>query len=460
MKKLLFLLLPVITLSAQVVDTVIRFSDQPFELLYIPEGNELYVNFPGNNYFFVLDCSTFTIKKIISRPTGYPSAAYGVWNWRRNKIYYAFNNSPDSIAVIDNRTDSIIKWINFHSSRSPCYNSKDDKVYAFGGSRGVAVIDCATDSIIKIITQPHPLSGFVLWDSIGNKVYCGSGVFYDKVTVINCVNDSVVAVISTNVFGSIGAVSNFYRRKLYFGSLETNVGAVIDEVADTLIKNYQSIFYDFEIPLIWNSLEDKVYWPNYDTIYVINCQNDSIIKNVELPRFGFNCMCLTTWSNRLYVSTDAGDFNTLYALDCRNDSVISHMRFGKNAISIERNPQNHRIYISDEYDSALYVFKDEIQGIEERKTLDTIRSTLEVYPNPAGSVIRVRVPLSIVGGVSQLRLKIFDVSGELIREIATSADGQTRNDNGREIKMSLKGISPGIYFLQLGTEIKKFLVIK
>jgi hypothetical protein len=54
-------------------------------------------------------------------------------------------------------------------------------------------------------------------------------------------------------------------------------------------------------------------------------------------------------------------------------------------------------------------------------------------------------------------LKIFDVSGELIKEIATPAS-QPRNDS--EIKISLQGINPGIYFLQLGTTIRKFLVIR
>jgi hypothetical protein len=64
MKKLLFFL-PLI-LYAQVIDTVIRFSDEPFELLYISDGNELYVNFRRNNYFSILDCSTYIIKKTIT----------------------------------------------------------------------------------------------------------------------------------------------------------------------------------------------------------------------------------------------------------------------------------------------------------------------------------------------------------------------------------------------------------
>ncbi|MEO0114116.1 MAG: T9SS type A sorting domain-containing protein [candidate division WOR-3 bacterium] len=64
-------------------------------------------------------------------------------------------------------------------------------------------------------------------------------------------------------------------------------------------------------------------------------------------------------------------------------------------------------------------------------------------------MIRVRVPLSVK------EIRIFDVSGKLIRAIATPS---AHTDN--EIKISLKGIKSGIYFLQLGTETKKFLVTR
>jgi hypothetical protein len=50
-------------------------------------------------------------------------------------------------------------------------------------------------------------------------------------------------------------------------------------------------------------------------------------------------------------------------------------------------------------------------------------------------------------------IEIFDVSGKLIREITLMGTGQ-------EIKIPLKGMNPGIYFLQLGKETKKFIVAK
>ena len=93
-----------------------------------------------------------------------------------------------------------------------------------------------------------------------------------------------------------------------------------------------------------------------------------------------------------------------------------------------------------------------VPGIEEENSNVKIKSAklLEVYPNPAKSVLRVRGPLTVK------EIKIFDVSGTLVKvEKVTSAQGHKQ-----EIEISLKGISPGIYFLRIGKETKKFLVVK
>jgi hypothetical protein len=77
---------------------------------------------------------------------------------------------------------------------------------------------------------------------------------------------------------------------------------------------------------------------------------------------------------------------------------------------------------------------------------------LEIYPNPVKGVLRVRGPLSVN------EIKIFDVSGKMIKEIEILRS--TQNNRVNEVKISLKGINPGIYFLRLGKVTKKFLVVR
>jgi YVTN family beta-propeller protein len=451
MKKIILLFLPLL-LNAQVIDTVIRFSDRPAELLYIPQGNKLYINFREHNNIMVLDCSTYQIIKIIQTGGDYTSAAYGIWNWQRNKIYYTFSHAPESVAVIDNQTDSIIKWIDFPAFWPPCYNSTNDKLYVSDGE-SVAVIDCETDSIIKVIPpQPDNLCHFILWDSIGNKVYCGTS-WSDNVMVIDCLTDSVIKAISTGLASPWSAVYNSVRRKLYVGGEFGPGCAVIDAIRDTTIK-FLNIWYCDEIQPIWNSIEDKVYWP-CDSLCIINCANDSIIKFLPYPVFQLG---FASWSNHIYIPCETvigGQWvGILNILDCHNDSLISRFEIGEGTRGIAYNQTNQLVYISFGRDSSLYVIRDEIPGIEERKPIKVEHLTFEIHPNPAKNVLRVRVPLSVQ------EIKIFDVSGKLIKEIATSADWRKRNDGMGEIKISLKGINPGIYFLRLGKETKKFLVVK
>jgi hypothetical protein len=105
-----------------------------------------------------------------------------------------------------------------------------------------------------------------------------------------------------------------------------------------------------------------------------------------------------------------------------------------------------KVYNSIRIWGKFYPFEE----ITELKTYEAISLTPKIYPNPAKGVMRVHGPLSVT------ETKIFDVSGKLVKVLdVTSVQGHKQ-----ELKISLKGISPGIYFLRLGKETKKFLVVK
>jgi hypothetical protein len=87
-------------------------------------------------------------------------------------------------------------------------------------------------------------------------------------------------------------------------------------------------------------------------------------------------------------------------------------------------------------------------GMSEPATFANILE-LSIFPNPARSYLAIRTPLT----ANHSLIKIFDVSGKLVKEIALTGTDQ-------EIKIPLKEINPGIYFIKLGSEVKKFLVVK
>ncbi|MEO0099348.1 MAG: T9SS type A sorting domain-containing protein, partial [candidate division WOR-3 bacterium] len=75
------------------------------------------------------------------------------------------------------------------------------------------------------------------------------------------------------------------------------------------------------------------------------------------------------------------------------------------------------------------------------------RSPLKIYPNPASSVLCVHCPFSVKG------IEIYDVSGKLI-----SVYRSPFSLKEKEVKISLKGIKDGVYFIKIGKEAKKLIV--
>jgi len=88
-------------------------------------------------------------------------------------------------------------------------------------------------------------------------------------------------------------------------------------------------------------------------------------------------------------------------------------------------------------------------AIEQETNRITNLPTLEIYPNPAQSYLNVRLPQT----VNSIPIKIYDVSGNVIKQTEVSQRVNT---------ISLNGINPGVYFIQtrLATSLRKFIITK
>ncbi len=102
---------------------------------------------------------------------------------------------------------------------------------------------------------------------------------------------------------------------------------------------------------------------------------------------------------------------------------------------------------------GLQIYENLLVGIEEKKSSGLAVKELEIYPNPAKAYFTIHLSKTI----DKQQLKIFDVSGKLIN-IAEKVISVQKHK--QEMTISLKGINPGIYFLRLGKETKKFLIVQ
>lgn len=458
--------------QAQVLDTVIKIPCRPDVMLYVPEGNKLYVRamYIGDTSgqsarLCVIDCSTRSLIHVYDMGRDYFEEG-GAFNWRRNKVYFGAAGNHGML-VIDNAVDSIIKMITPLKSHRPAYDSRHDKLYTVSLS-DVSVIDCSTDSVIKVITQPFGLWGFVTWDSVNNCVYAGSPDQY--VAVIDCTTDSVMSVIDAQV--SDPAASCLYpeRSRLYATSFWRGT-AVIDCESRTLIRRLDWIasWTATQLSVTVNPLEDKAYYPimtsdtwdpdtsGYgDTIKVLRGSDDSVVGH--LPAHGQVCgMRYVPWSNRLYVvasyfnRTTRRFSNLLQVFDCRNDSPVGRYAFGVLPMCMELNYRDRVIYVADNVDSSVYVFRDTLVGaISEKPRAPPGRLDLSVHP----SIIELGAPLNLTveadgsapGRVVALRL--FDCSGRLVAQQKVVLD---RPKIAISWSPTETPLAVGIYFIGLET---------
>jgi DNA-binding beta-propeller fold protein YncE len=406
--------------TAQTLDTVVRFPYEVRELFHVPGGNKLYVTAfvrdSSTNHIYILDCATMAVRRQI--PTGKSSTDgdhRAAWCPPHDKVYMGLgrNGYPDTagLAVIDNATDSVVRRlpVGVHYG-GIAYSSTSDKLYTAtqGPSQGgtITAVDCAADTVLKTIALPDYWPGFfAVWDSEGEKAYFGGGGWSNgnRVTVVDCRTDTVVAVIRARVTYPCVAAYNPLRRKLYVGAEAAFGVSVIDCATDSVISRFDSIWSDDDRVPVYCSAEDKVYWPVFavsyptkpDTINVIDCASDSVIRRIPAPGgYTVNYCAYAPWNNRLYVVSNCylPTSNLLTVYDCHNDSIIGQTRFGVSAREIVCNPVDHRIYVSDYWDSAVYVFREDLQPVAEEPELESGGLAARVWPNPARDCLWVGGP--------------------------------------------------------------------
>jgi len=366
-----------------------------------------------------------------------PIPGYGLYEFAlappHNKIYVGF---PGGVVVLDGAMDTVIRVIWIPTGvRHLCYNSINDKIY---GTRYpyTYVINCVNDEIVSVIntlyaTQPY-------YNPRTNKVYVtGIRGMNPMTCIIDCAGDTLLATLN-RIAGSVA-----FRKigeLVYISSADSlNSLVILDGRTNQVIQYLPDLASS---GLVYNSFSDRLYCTNRNSL-VLDCATNIIIDTLPAGVIFHNPI-----NNKLYCS----DSNSIVVIDGATNEIIARFNEIGSPSSLIWNSLQNRHYFPGA--SLFGVIRDVFPGVEENhNSLSAQGRLIEIYPNPARAFLTIRLPHT----ADRQNLKIFDVSGKLIREIASASP---RNDGMGEIKILLKGINPGIYFLRLGKETKKFLVVK
>ncbi|MEO0051756.1 MAG: hypothetical protein ABIK11_04315 [candidate division WOR-3 bacterium] len=449
MKRKAFLLLfpAVIYSQVLVIDTTIVFPSRISRGIYFSEFDKLYISGDGS-FLYAVSCSTYKVDTIA---LGIPrSVDFFSYNWRQQKLYLSVETRADRIVVIDVAKDTVLKELYFEPGRlwGHCYVSSSNRLY-IGCSDSLLILDCSNDSIIGGFLCPVErfFVTFVSWDSVHNEVYAvihqyGSPAW---LAVYDCSSDSLLSMFRVPHMLPYKIYFHYRLNKGYFLPYDEALPGVIDIQQHQFIKYFPiPIFYATLEPIAIDTLDHKVYiskakqrWP--DTLYVIDCLTDSIIKKLVEAGWGPLSVRWAAWSNRLYF-TGGPRGETLKVLDCRTDSVIDRVYLEEYSLfgppDIELDPVRHRIFAIG-CDSALYVLRELEQGVEEERSNNPGRS--------APTVVRGVLYLPERAGAAGKPV-LVDITGRRVRELVPGA-----ND--------VRGLVPGVYFVRSNAGVERKVVI-
>ena len=481
MKKLLLVLVPLALFAQVEVDTVIRLSGSPGSFLttaaFLPELNKLYVGSYPDRYY-VVDCSTYQVESLMVDMWGGPHYS---WNWRRQKLYVTCNPRPDSTLVIDAAADSIIRWLHvcyemhqdaYLSDVDCLYKPAVDTLYAFDG---------ATDSVVRRRTLGG-LSTNVTWDSVEHLLYVGQGG-HKQIYVYDYLADSVRSVIGV---GAVTAAQpdallfNHTCHKAYVAPFQvepwdSNVGIIDTERAALVGVLPVRIWGGLYAQVAVDERDDKVYLADNDTyintpdtLWVVDCATDSVLKKVEYAHRGYGAMPVrwVPWSNRLYLAItypDSTHNSSLTILDCNSDSVIASGVLANDGCiqDIQLDPIRQRIFVIGVDTNDIYVLRDTGYGIAEAKpSRPRSASGLQVQMMPGWFDVRYSV-----ASPCRVDLSVYDLMGRQVRQLVAGQQPAGEHSAAWNCTdRSGTAVARGVYFVRLdasgSTDVKKAVVTR
>jgi len=453
-KKLLLVLVPLTVLAQVEIDTVIRLPVGLRQGAYLQDLNKLYLNTRAEDQYLVLDCSTYQLKaQIPVEGADFYTCSY---NWRRQKLYVTFAEGPESTLVIDAAGDSILRWLDvYREFRNDVYLSDLDVRFKPAVDT-LYEYECDADTIIR--RWPiHCTWGS--WDSVHHKLYVGQGS-HRKLYVYDYLADSCLKVIDVSaIYARMpdACVFSYNYHRAYvahgrFDMVSDEVG-IIDTERDTLIrvlpvKLEEGVYSHVAV----DQRDGKAYIASYpDTMWVVNCATDSVLKKFECGEGGRMDLCIrwVPWSNRIYVLNYLWGDSKLVVIDCNTDSVIvSGMSLGSSCYDIQLDPVHRRVFAIGAPDTnSVCVLRDTGYAAVETPKIDDVPVASGLQARMASGECDIQYSLAAPGRVE---LSVYDQLGREVRQLVAEQQAAGRHLVTWDCRDSSgHRVSGGVYFIQL-----------
>jgi DNA-binding beta-propeller fold protein YncE len=275
-------------------------------------------------------------------PAGDQSLAYN----RRNHTVYLSGSGSDSVLVIDADNCRVAEWIAVgRGVEAMCYNPTDNKLYcAYVNADTVAVLDGTSHQMLaRVGVDSNPC--VLCLDSVHNKLYVGNraGV---SVSVIDCRADTVVCTIDCGRSGTYGPSMMCLAAsasRVFYATWRDSCILAIDCSADTVVAVIK--VGQWPRAMCFSPVSNRVYcacWGDSESmVYGVDVETDSVVWSYDVR--GPVPLCCDPAGGRLFVP----DFDTLFVVDCSVDTTIARVKLDDDDVMsfVGYSAMDDRVYV-------------------------------------------------------------------------------------------------------------------
>ena len=309
--------------------------------LTLSTGSEkLYCAGNGHGNVFVVSTDSLTAIGIVP---GLPPGSGYVYSPATDRLYCP---GGDTLFVVDCQGDTV--WTRrYVPAALPAVCSLDGKVYVGRGDSAQVLVLDSNDSVVGSIPIPaaptYPIVALQFWPG-RNQLY---GVGDNLAFVIDAAADTVAGKVSYAVYQPQRMVHNPAGNKLYLLSSRRSDVLVLDSTFGPP-KRILGAAGTYARPVL-DPVLNRLYVAYRAQLRVIDCNSDSLIRNLRIPGANDDIPVLVPYLNKLYVFfgiTGVGD--TVYAYDGLRERLSSALYLTDAVSCAVYDPRSNRIFFGSD----------------------------------------------------------------------------------------------------------------
>jgi YVTN family beta-propeller protein len=397
-------------------------------LVYNSREDVIYGQSTSQGAVFAISCDS---NRVVAshQLTGALALAYDSTDNKAWCTYYG--PEQESLAVIDGETHVIVKRMEMPGATIPVWDPVSNRVYVSCQSSGqVAVVDCRTDSILKYIAVGWcPIKMYL--NTLRRKLYVLNNDA-GTVSVIDLLGDSVVKTVEVR-----GAQNAGY----YCQSVDRFYCGGDDSIVRIPVARHSNVYAMSGSDR--RSVVLASVFGGGSRLYAIDVETnavDTVIQAGEVT----DAICWSPQSDRFYCTSAFTDEVLVLSGDGRKHLMT--LPVGDAPFVFCAVPRHRRIYVGHLNCSKVYVIRDtDIPWPEGQPSVPETTAGLHLSPSPFRGRLTIVSGTEVTAGI----LRVLGGDGRLVRvlNVTKPASGVLRSSwDGKDSHG--RAVPAGVYFVE------------